>query len=173
VPFGVSQRSSKKSLYRIADQFLAFWFRFVEPNRSRLESRTMVGIEREIRSGIAGHHADVWEKLVRRSVPRLRIEGIEWQSAHRWWGGGTDKSRLEVDVVAESSDRTALLLGESKLTIDAEGLMRARQNLQRKAARLPFVKNYRRVVERVFAVQAGRNRGPDLVTAEEVFGVLK
>ena len=173
VPFGVSHRSSKKSLYRIADPFLAFWFRFVEPNRSRLEAGTARSVAREIRSGVAAHHADVWEQLVRRSIPRLHVEGIEWQPAHRWWGGGTDKSRLEVDVVAKSVDGSALLLGEAKLSIDAAGLARVRQDLARKTARLPFVKDYERVVERVFAAQAGHTRGFDLVTATDVFRVLK
>ncbi len=37
-PFGSSQKSSKKTLYRLDDPFLAFWFRYVEPNRSRLEA---------------------------------------------------------------------------------------------------------------------------------------
>ena len=31
VPFGASERDSKRSLYRIADPFLRTWFRFVEP----------------------------------------------------------------------------------------------------------------------------------------------
>lgn len=37
IPFAASERSSKKTLYRIDDPFLSFWFRYVEPNRSRLE----------------------------------------------------------------------------------------------------------------------------------------
>ncbi len=39
MPFGTSPRDSKRPLYRIADPFLRFWFRFLEPNRSRLEAR--------------------------------------------------------------------------------------------------------------------------------------
>ena len=37
LPFGSSLRDSKRTLYVIADPFLRFWFRFVDPERSRLE----------------------------------------------------------------------------------------------------------------------------------------
>ncbi|MHC5024961.1 MAG: AAA family ATPase, partial [Planctomycetota bacterium] len=33
VPFGQNPKSSKSTLYAIEDPFLAFWFRFVDPNR--------------------------------------------------------------------------------------------------------------------------------------------
>jgi len=32
-PFGSSPKNSKKVLYRLEDPFIAFWFRYVEPNR--------------------------------------------------------------------------------------------------------------------------------------------
>ncbi|MCX5800871.1 MAG: ATP-binding protein [Candidatus Eisenbacteria bacterium] len=171
-PFGFSEKSSKKSLYKILDPFLAFWFRFVEPNRSRLEAGALKSVAREIERDIATHYGEVWETLVRCAVPRLPMEGIEWRPAHRWWGGGTDKNRLEVDVVAESIDGRTLLVGEARLTIDAGGLARARQELKRKTARLPFVKNYERVVERVFAAETRARRDTDLITAADVFRVL-
>lgn len=37
VPFGVDEKSSKKSLYKIADPFMAFYYQFVVPNRSFIE----------------------------------------------------------------------------------------------------------------------------------------
>lgn len=47
VPFGEPPRSSKRALYRIADPFLRTWYRFVEPNRSRLGAGllSLVGAE--------------------------------------------------------------------------------------------------------------------------------
>jgi len=47
-PFGASPRDSKRSLYRIGDPFLRFWFRFVEPNRSRLEARQGPAVLHEV-----------------------------------------------------------------------------------------------------------------------------
>lgn len=39
LPFGATTRDSKRTAYRLDDPFLRFWFRFVEPNRSRLQAR--------------------------------------------------------------------------------------------------------------------------------------
>jgi len=172
VPFGVSQRSSRKSLYRIADPFLAFWFRFVEPNRSRLESGAVNRVAREVRKNMTVHQGEIWETLVRRAVPRMSIEDIEWQPARGWWGGGSDGRRLEVDIIAESVDGKNLLLGEAKLKVTPGDLGRVRQSLKSKAAGFPFSKQYEHVVERIFAAQSGTGRPKDVLTAADVFRVL-
>jgi AAA+ ATPase superfamily predicted ATPase len=138
VPFGAAVRGTKRSLYRIADPFLAFWFRFVEPNRSRLEARQLEAVERSIAADVRHHIAGVWEQLARQAVPRLRIRGETWGPASRWWGTGVDRKPLEVDLVAESVGGDRLLVGEVKWTAPREG-RRLEHELETKAARLPFV----------------------------------
>jgi hypothetical protein len=172
-PFGVSQYSSKKSLYRIHDPFLAFWFRFVEPNRSRLEAGAVKGVLREVEMGIAGHQGEIWEALVRRAIPLLTIEGAQWQPAARWWGAGADKCLLEFDVVSESVDGKALLLGEVKLTVSAAALDRARRELSQKAARLPLAQRYKRVIQKVFPAHGGGGRSDDVIDPNVVLDALK
>ncbi|MBI2190948.1 MAG: hypothetical protein HYU36_03050 [Planctomycetes bacterium] len=46
-------------------------------------------------------HADERESTLR-----------EWKPASAWWGGGLDRSPLEIDVASESVGGSALLLGE-------------------------------------------------------------
>ena len=58
-------------LYRIADPFLRFWFRFVEPNRSRLEAAPVDAVRADIERAWAHHVGSVWEDLARASVPRI------------------------------------------------------------------------------------------------------
>ncbi|MFA4947755.1 MAG: ATP-binding protein [Candidatus Krumholzibacteriia bacterium] len=172
-PFKVSQQSSKKTLYRIDDPFLAFWFRYVEPNRSRLEAGKVQAVAQGIEKDLPVHRAEIWEALVRRSVPRLSIDGREWGTANRWWGGGLDKEPLEIDVVAESVDGKAVLVGEVKWTLDARELDRARYDLHKKTERLPLAERYDRVIERVFAANVtGRSR-ENLIAAGEVLSALK
>ncbi len=137
VPFGVSPRDTKRSLYRIADPFLRFWFRYVEPNRSRLEAGQIATVAREIRAQFAHHVADVWEDLVRDSIPRRRYFNRSWGEARSWWGPGRDRSPLEIDVVAESTDGAALLLGELTWRTASEP-DRLSATLQRKAENLPL-----------------------------------
>ncbi len=173
LPFGTPSRSGKKSLYRIRDPFLAFWFRFVEPNRSRLEAGSLEAVAVEIEKTIAIHQGAIWETLVRDSVPLLPIEKISWHPARRWWGAGTDRKMLEIDVAAESVDGKSLLLGEVKLTADAKACDRAIRKLQDKAARFPPARNYGRVIMKVFAARSTGRKNKVLVSADDVIDILK
>lgn len=113
-PFGVSGRDSKRSAYKIRDPFLRFWFRFVDPNRSRLESRQIAHTLEAVEADRA------------------------WGPAHRWWGAGLDRRPLEVDLLAESLDGKAILVGEVKWSGDA-AVGRLRTELEAKALQLPMV----------------------------------
>jgi AAA+ ATPase superfamily predicted ATPase len=136
-PFGTSARTSKRTLYRIADPFLRFWFRFVQPDRSRLEARQTAAVERDVAARFPHHVGEVWEELARASVPLLDVGGRTWGPAGRWWGPGLDHQPLQVDLVAESEEQDALLVGEVKWTAPDDPARRL-EELERKAARLPF-----------------------------------
>ena len=164
MPFGASPRDSKRSLYRIGDPFLRFWFRFVEANRSRLESRQAPAVMREIRTRWAAHVAGVWEELVRASIPRKRYFNRAWGEARSWWGSGMDRTPCEVDVVAESTDGAALLIGEVVWTKDFDR-PRLQAEARRKAENLPFARG-RQLVTGVWtpaAASRGRHFGPRVV----------
>ena len=138
-PFGASPRDSKRSLYRIGDSFLRFWFRFVEPNRSRLEARQGPAVLREVHRQWPAHVAGVWEDLVRASIPQAGYFHRSWGPARSWWGPGTDRAPLEVDVAAESADGAALLVGEVEWS-PTKNPQQLRAELQQKVARLPFAR---------------------------------
>jgi hypothetical protein len=70
-------------------------------------------------------------------VPVLDVFGKTWGPAGRWWGPGLDGQPLEVDLVAESIEQDAFLVGEVKWASPADP-DRLLQELERKAARLPF-----------------------------------
>ena len=169
LPFGTTLKDSKRTLYVIEDPFLRFWFRFVDPERSRLETRQMDAVAAEIARGLPSHVASVWEDLARRSVPRLRVEGHSWRPASRWWGAGLDRSPMELDIVAESEDRRALLFGEAvwSATADVEALA---AELLRKARNFPFA-DRRHVVFAVWVKSPARVSkriavfGPDVILA--------
>jgi len=169
-PFGTETRGAKRTLYRIADPFLRYWFRFVEPNRSRLEARQVAAVERDIAERFAHHAGEVWEELARASVPRLNCFGRTWGPANRWWGPGLDRQPLEVDLVAESGD--ALLVGEVKWAATPD-VSRALNELKRKAERLHFVAG-REVFLGLWLRTAGRSRASGQVfTPRQVLDVLR
>jgi AAA+ ATPase superfamily predicted ATPase len=142
-PLGL-RKHIEDELYRIADPFLGFWFRFVEPNRSRLEARQLKAVEQDIAANVRHHIAEVWEQLARQSTPLLPIHGETWGPANRWWGSGVDRKPLEIDLVAESAAGDRLLVGEVKWSLPRDG-RRLEHELMQKAERAPFV-NGREVV---------------------------
>ena len=113
-PFGVHEKDTKRTLYHLCDPFLRFWFRYVGPRRSQLQSRQTERVYRQIEPDFPQHVGSVWEDLARQSVPFLDIHGVEWNQAQRWWGPGTDGRPMEIDLVAESLDGQSLLLGSVK-----------------------------------------------------------
>ena len=137
LPFGESTRSTKRSVYRLDDPFLLFWYRFVAPDLSRLEADLIEPVYATVRSRLAGHVAEIWEWLARESVARTALHGLDWNPAARWWGRGMDGQPLEVDVVAESRDGRNLLVGEVKWS-DRSNPARVLADLVRKAEQLPF-----------------------------------
>ena len=137
VPFGSTVRNSKRTAYRLDDPFLRFWFRFVEPNRSRLEARQASRVSREVAKGLPAHVAGVFEDLVRASVPHAPYLDRAWGPAATWWGPGSDRAPMEIDVVAESEDGGALLVGEVKWSRRVDW-RREEAELRRKASRLPL-----------------------------------
>ena len=120
IPFGSSPRSDKRSLYRLADPFLRFWFRVVAPHRAALAEaprETRLGYWRRHRAGL---EAQAWEELCRAVVPLLhRVDTAlasqgPWEPARRYWRGNDP----ELDVVARSADRRRVLVGEVKWRVD-------------------------------------------------------
>jgi AAA+ ATPase superfamily predicted ATPase len=172
VPFGATVRASKRTLYRIADPYLGFWFRFVEPNRSRLEARQLEGVERDIAGNVRHHIAEVWEHLARQSTSLLPIHGEAWGPAGRWWGTGADRRPLEVDLVAESVAGDRLLVGEVKWATPRDG-RRLEYELRQKAERLPLVRG-REVVPKLWLPAApGNVQKSQVITARQVLEVLR
>ena len=107
IPFGESAKSSKKSLYQIADPFLSFYYRFVPTNRSFIEMDRRLPLEAALDSQLPSHIGYWWEHLCRDAVSGNRIDGIVFGKASRWWGkvlieGEEKPQNVELDIVAES-----------------------------------------------------------------------
>jgi len=150
-PFGSDVRG-KKSLYRIVDPFLDFWYSFVRPRWSResfLDTQEDLEVfERDYRVHLGG----IWERLVRETLKRRPLPNSEvhWCQVSRWWGAGQDHRPMELDVVAESEDGKNLLVGECKLTLGRNEAAKCLSALKAKAAQLPFAHRYEKIETRLF-----------------------
>jgi hypothetical protein len=171
-PFGEAPRGSKRTLYKISDPFLRFWFRYVEVNRSRLGAGQIAAVEEEIGQRLGHHVGEIWEELARASVPLLPLDGKTWEPAGRWWGPGLDRRPLEADLVAYSTDGRSVLVGEVKWATpsDPERLL---AELEAKARRLPVAAGREVVIALWLKAPAGGPAAERVVTPRQVLGVLR
>ncbi|QLH76962.1 ATP-binding protein [Halosimplex rubrum] len=118
VPVTASPKQSKRSRYRVADEFLRFWFRFVEPNRSGIEEAPNVVYDGTIEPNLPDHVAttfeDVCQEVVWEAI-RQRALG-PYSEVGRWWYGED-----EIDIVGLAPDDNRILLAECKWTTDPVG----------------------------------------------------
>lgn len=110
---------SKMGLYVIKDNFISFWFKFVYPDRSLIESGQLKYVEEKIeRNFIDNHVSYVFEDICRERVWKLLSEGISFNRAGRWWGSRD----VEIDVVAYDSMGSDIVFGECKYSKNQKGL---------------------------------------------------
>jgi len=107
------------------------------PNLSRLELGLTDQVYRSFLSVLTCYVSKEWESLCRRSVPMAHVNNIEFGPAARWWGPGMNRQPIEFDIVAESSDKKSILIGESKWSF-VENPVIALKRLRQKAELLPL-----------------------------------
>lgn len=133
LPWGSNPRDTKRTSYRIADPFLAFWFRWVAPNRARLVAGQVAEVNETLWRNIHPWLGTAWESLVRWNVPRARIFGQSWLPAGRWWG-----KNVELDLLAANpDDPDDILVGEVKLSVTPKEVAPLLRDLERRARACP------------------------------------
>ncbi len=113
VPYGIDPQNTKKTLYKIKDPFLRFWFKVVASRRS-LFSQVSTPIRRKwLKEELPGLFSTTWEELCRTAVPILseNWKSIYGQAGRFWQGQGP-----EWDVLSQSIDGRYFLIGEVKWT---------------------------------------------------------
>lgn len=127
----------KKKMGRhvLTDNFFRFWYRFVLPATSALESGNIGAVAGEIGRNLQAHTGMAFEEVVRELFilyNKSEIRGIplDFTEIGRWW----DKSGNEVDLIVRNRDE--FLLAEIKWTnkqVDADVL----DHLMEKARLVP------------------------------------
>ena len=104
---------SKRGLYKIKDNFMLFWFRFVYPNMGLIESGNEQAAMNRIRANLVDHHISyIYEDVCREKMWQLAAAG-QWDflfdKVGRWWNGNT-----EIDLIALDSQGANIIFGECK-----------------------------------------------------------
>jgi len=142
IPFGASVKDNKKSLYRIADPYLNFHYKFVPANRSFIELGRTGLLDKLLGERLPELTGYWWERICRDAVTGNSIGGIIYTEAKRWWGQvciDGEFRDIELDVVAESLDKKHILIGECKWTSGENGRLLTNK-IKNIASALPFTK---------------------------------
>lgn len=132
IPVTASTKKSKRSRYRVADEFLRFWFRYVEPNRSSIEESPDIVFDGTIEPDLPNHVATTFEEICREAVWAAIRLGVfaPYSAVGRWWYGED-----EIDIVGLAPDDDRILLAECKWTAEPIGHSLV-ESLQAKADRV-------------------------------------
>ncbi len=143
LPVTEDERSSRRRLYRIADNFLAFWLGLLGRHRTQIDlglGRTILPV---LLRELDDHMGARWEEAFRLHLRRLADQGQLGEdivAIGPFWTGVEDGGgQHEIDAVALAGrDRAAVLVGEAKWTRRVDG-RRLRWELEQKAQALPTV----------------------------------
>lgn len=117
----LNPEKSKRGLYRIKDNYLRFWFRFVFPQKGLLETdRVDEALKVIERNFIDGQAAYVYEDVCRDRLWDLGAEGtlpLMPQRVGAWWGARD----VELDVVGLNLDEGRAVFGECKFWMKPVG----------------------------------------------------
>ena len=133
---------SKKGLYKIKDNFMAFWFQFVFPNLSYIESGHRDSAMKKIRSNLVDNHISyVYEDICLEKMWSLNADDtwdFSFDKAGRWWNNNT-----EIDIVAIDSNGNDIIFGECKYWDKVVGVS-VLGELEEKAKQVDWKKTKRR-----------------------------
>lgn len=138
-----SPEKSKRGLYKIKDNYLRFWFSFVYPNRSFIESGHSAIVMDQIRKSLVKNHiAFVYEDVCKERMWEMNGDGawpFHFSKLGRFWD-----SKNEIDLVALDPAGKNLILGECKYWTEPVGVGVLR-DLEAKAEAVPWEQAHRTV----------------------------
>jgi len=127
---------SKRGLYRIKDNYIRFWFAFIYPNMSFIESGNSRIVMDKIRKGlVTSHTAFVYEDVCREKMWDLNAEDtwpFHFSRIGRYWDAD-----MEIDIAAVDPEGHHLILGECKYWQEPVGVNILRE-LEQKAERVSW-----------------------------------
>ena len=108
-----NHKKSKKGLYVIKDNYISFWFKFVYPYKSFIESGNADYVMEKIRQGFVQNHVSyVYEDICREKMQMMNMQGdlpFHFSKIGRYWDKNT-----EIDIVALDTDPNRIIFGECK-----------------------------------------------------------
>lgn len=108
---------SKMGLYKIKDNYIKFWFKFIYPYRTYIEmDNTDFVMDKIKKSFVSNHAAFVYEDICRKEYMNQLVANGTWDfvptKIGRWW----DRADTEIDILAVDENSNNIIFGECKFT---------------------------------------------------------
>jgi len=135
IPITADPRRSRRSLYYIGDHFFDFWFRYVYPYQSELESGRPAIVLADIQQTFDQYVSRTFEDCTRDWLWHLHDQGqlpFELHKLGSWWS-----KRTEIDVVGLNNSTHDIVFGECKWSSSPVGLD-VLKGLYNKAHQVPW-----------------------------------
>lgn len=133
---------SRKSLYRIADNFFIFWFQYIFQYRSYLEIENYDFVFKKMFGGLNKNNsanssfkmleALAYEKVCQEILSGLEKEIFSFERIGRWW-----ENEKEIDIVGLNNETKEIIFGECKWSEKPIGA-NIYEELLKKAAGVPW-----------------------------------
>ena len=103
-----AKEGSQTVRYEVSDNFLRFWFRYIERNRSLLELGNYEGLSKLMYEDYATYSGKTLELYFKQKLQ----ESMEYRAIGSWWESKGDQN--EIDIVAVTLDNKKALVAEVK-----------------------------------------------------------
>ncbi len=147
----VTEGKSKKASYFIKDNFFRFWFKFVFPKKSELESGKISTVLLVIKREFNAFVGLIFEQICLEYLKEQKI--LPFTKIGKWWGHSRKNGKRvveEIDIVSIDERGKTILFAECKWQekVDAEKVLNA---LIEKAKKVEWFNNERKEYYAVFA----------------------
>lgn len=142
---------SKKGLYKIKDNFILFWFRFIFPNLSFIESGNEQIVLKKIKNNLVDNHIsfvyedvcieELWEIAGQDTLP------FQFDKVGRWWNNNT-----EIDIIAYDSTGCDIAFCECKYWENKKAGLDVLRSLEEKAKQVEWKQQERREYFVLFSI---------------------
>ena len=121
----ITEKSAKKTIYTIGDNFFRFWYRFVPQNTSAISAGRIERIyDRLIKQHFSDYMGLVFEQMCKEYLIRYADDlPIILSDVGQWWGtDAKEKKEVQIDIVGTPVEGKEYIIGSCKYRNETIGV---------------------------------------------------
>ena len=121
----ITEKSGRKTIYMIDDNFFRFWYRFVPKNMSIISAGRMSTVyEQAVKKYYPDYMGLIFEKMCQEYLNRYAKDlPIMLSSIGQWWGtDSAARKEIQIDIVGTAVDGDEFIIGSCKYRNEPIGI---------------------------------------------------